>query len=344
MEGTGKKGKKLATKSNKSNKSNKSKKKKSEDLDEEGSWESFRRIVGEDKDKGQIQVEWNDGELSWISRDLLEGQAALEEWDNAEVEDAEIICDDETLKQKVATLASWMKDVSTEPRRIVFHIGAGFSAEDGVPTFRGKGGLWTRQRVDISNFDLATVKAGYTYKAIVALEKAGFVYWVVTQNYDGLFRRAGFPPEKLSEVHGNIFLERCSGCAKEYYRDFPVEREDADGEDHTTGRNCDECGKPLEDILVHFGEQLRDVKMANAKSKGAIISVAIGTKLMVTPASTWVFRPHQHRPKGKVAIVNAQSTPSDDDADLVVHHKAGAFMRELCAALGVHVHVDADEL
>lgn len=311
-----------------------------EEAKEDEEWQSFRRITGERKGargKKELEVEWEDGTRSWIERKLLEGQDAVKEWDEQEAEEPEVICDAQTLHTQVQQLAQWMKAVSSEPRRIVFHVGAGMSAEDGVPTFRGVGGLWTRGRADLTNFDLAKVEPGYPYRAMVALERAGYVYWVVTQNYDNLFRKSGFPSEKLSEVHGNIFVERCSRCGKHYERPFPVEREDADGEDHSTGRNCDDCGHSLEDILVHFGEQLRDQTIANAKSKGALLSIAIGSKLMVTPASTWVMRPHQHRPKGKVVIVNTQKTPCDAKADMVIHHKAGEFLRQLTAALNVQV-------
>ncbi len=169
---------------------------------------------------------------------------------------------------------------------------------------------------------------------MVLLERKGLVDWVVTQNYDGLFRKAGFPREKLSEVHGNIFIETCASCGVEYERDFPVEKEDADGEDHRTGRVCD-CGGELVDNLVHFGEMLNHEAEAFANSKKATISIVVGTKLMVTPAATWAFWPHKGTKsrRGKVVVVNPQATPKDAKADLVIHHKAEPFFRALLKAL-----------
>jgi NAD-dependent SIR2 family protein deacetylase len=75
------------------------------------------------------------------------------------------------------------------------------STGDGVPTFRRAGGLWTRGREDIINIDIAAVQPGFQYQAIIALEKSGFVNWVVAQNYDNSFRKSGFPAENLSEIH-----------------------------------------------------------------------------------------------------------------------------------------------
>lgn len=321
-----------------------SKREKEEEQEDDEEWESFRRITDERKKRGksELEVEWNDGTRSWIARELLEGQDALEEWDNQEPEEPEVLCSDEELTKKAEILAKWMKeDQKNKNKCIVFHVGAGMSAGDGVPTFRGVGGLWTKGREDISEFDLTKVRPGAQYDAMVALERAGFVQWVVTQNYDGLFRKAGFPKAKLSEIHGNIFVETCRTCKKEYYRNFPVEHEEADGEDHRTGRTCEACDEgELEDNLVHFGESLKDEEEAFAAAKSATLSIAVGTKLMVSPACDWVFAPHKLKRNrktgnGKVVIVNPQHTPSEQNADLVIHHKAGPFLALLCKALGI---------
>lgn len=172
----------------------KAKAKAKEEKEEEGQEEEFVRITNErttTSGKRQLEVEWRDGERSWLDRKLLKGQAALEEWDNQEPEEPEILCCQQELDEKVAQLAQWIlaAEGGSEPRYIVFHVGAGMSAGDGVPTFRGVGGLWTRGREDITNFDLTQVQPGFPYRAMAALEKNGFVDWTVTQNYDGLFRK-----------------------------------------------------------------------------------------------------------------------------------------------------------
>jgi mono-ADP-ribosyltransferase sirtuin 6 len=312
---------------------------KKRDEAEEAEEESFRRITDErkgKKGKTELELEWMDGTRSWVPREDLEGQDVLEEWDNQEPEEPEVICSDRELEEKVKRLAQWIKEGDEKNRCIVFHVGAGMSAGDGVPTFRGVGGLWTKGREDITNFDLTAVKPGPQYDAMVLLERKGLVDWVVTQNYDGLFRKSGYPKEKLSEVHGNIFIETCLKCGNEYERGFPVEKEDADGENHRTGRVC-KCTGELVDNLVHFGEMLNHEAEACANSKKASISIAVGTKLMVTPAATWAFWPHKGAKsrRGKVVIMNPQVTPEDANADLVIHHKAEPFFRALLKALHI---------
>src|SRR3982751_4395040 len=110
------------------------------------------------------------------------------------------------------------------PRRVVVFTGAGVSAESGIPTFRGAGGLWRNFRSE----DLATPHAfardpnlvwewyewrrglvrdaqpNAAHVAIAKLERAV----VVTQNVDGLHARAG--SRDVVELHGNIFRVRCT--------------------------------------------------------------------------------------------------------------------------------------
>jgi mono-ADP-ribosyltransferase sirtuin 6 len=317
--------------------------------EEEEEEQQFRRILKENKKTKQLLLEWMDNTTSWCDRKHLKYQDCLEDWDNREEEGVEIRISTTELKEKVSILVKWLTEESTNPKKIIFHLGAGMSAGDGVPTFRGTGGLWTNNRVDISDFDLTKIQPGMQYRCLNALEKAGYIYWIITQNYDGLIRKSGYPSNKLSEIHGNIFIERCLNCNKEYYRDFPVEDENGDGEDHRTGRKCELCKDGvLIDVIVHFGESLRDDSIANAKAKEANISIAIGTKLMVTPASDWVFYPTKRKRFnsrrssndnniGKVCVVNIQETPNDQHADIVIHQEATNFMMELCKQLNVDV-------
>jgi len=213
-------------------------------------------------------LEWSDGApASWVEEKHLVGSDSLEEWDMAEEEGEEIICSDDILQNKVEQLVRWIRELKEEkkqnPVRIVWHVGAGLSAGAGVPTFRGKKGLWTRNRPELQGFDLSSVQPGYSHRALVALQRAGYVYHVVSQNYDNLLGRAGLVRARMSEIHGNIFQERCPSCAKIYERATPVERESngvlpGGGFDHRTGRFCETCpGEELLDTLVHFGEGLK---------------------------------------------------------------------------------------
>jgi hypothetical protein len=111
-----------------------------EEGQEEVEVEDFLRITNErkvKKGKSELQLLWADGTTSWVAREVLEGQDALEEWDNQEPEEPEIVCSQQELEEKVATLAKWILAEASEKRFIVFHVGAGMSAGDGFRLFEG---------------------------------------------------------------------------------------------------------------------------------------------------------------------------------------------------------------
>ena len=116
--------------------------------------------------------------------------------------------------------------------RALVLTGAGVSAESGIPTFRGKDGYWR-------NFDpakLATPEAferdpklvwewyrerrqrirnaqpNAAHAAIAKLARHADEFLLVTQNVDDLHVRAGVSPEKMVQIHGDIFVTRCSRC------------------------------------------------------------------------------------------------------------------------------------
>lgn len=81
--------------------------------------------------------------------------------------------------------------------------------------FRGPKGVWTLEKqglkpsINVSFDDAAPTK---THMILVSLVKHGYVHFVVSQNVDGLHLRSSFPPEKLAELHGNMFLDKCDKC------------------------------------------------------------------------------------------------------------------------------------
>jgi NAD-dependent deacetylase len=138
-----------------------------------------------------------------------------------------------------SALASVLKAALARPGQCLFLTGAGVSAESGIPTFRGPEGYW---RVGSRNYhpqELATRAAFAAMPAAVwgwylqryrscaqaqpnlahhalvqAAQLLGERFLLITQNVDGLHRRAGSPPDQTYEIHGNIAYVRCSaGCA-----------------------------------------------------------------------------------------------------------------------------------
>ena len=180
------------------------------------------------------------------------------------------------------------------PSRVVVFTGAGISADSGIPTFRGPGGLWRNHKPE----DLATpeafqrdpklvwewyewrrslirdAKPNAAHEAVARLGDAV----VVTQNVDNLHMRAG--SRNVVELHGNIFRVRCTREARTHVRDEPFAE---------IPPLC-ECGGLLRPDVVWFGESLpqREVSRAIAAMRWADLLLVIGTSGVVYPAAGFV--------------------------------------------------------
>lgn len=178
-----------------------------------------------------------------------------------------------------------------KPRKVVVLTGAGVSAESGIPTFRGPGGLWRDFRPE----DLATpeafgrdphlvwewyewrralireAKPNAAHEALARLPEA----FIVTQNVDGLHARAG--AANVVELHGNILRVRCvlEGKPRLHEEPFP-----------DIPPRC-ECGALLRPDVVWFGEALPHEEVTRAVNAvhGADLVIVIGTSGVVYPAA-----------------------------------------------------------
>ena len=188
-----------------------------------------------------------------------------------------------------------IKDQVGDVKKIVFVTGAGISQESGIPTFRGKKGLWRNHDA----MKLATIDAFYEnprlvwewyyerrrnifaaqpnqgHKAIAELEEYVDVV-VLTQNIDGLHQKAG--STQVLELHGNIIKIKCSVCG---FRDEVL------SEFSEIPPLCD-CGNILRPDVVWFGESLRqDVwQKAITAASECDLMIIVGTSLVVSPANT----------------------------------------------------------
>lgn len=155
----------------------------------------------------------------------------------------------EVLRDKCRRLAALIRAA----RHAIAFTGAGISTSCGVPDFRS--GMGTCLSVGPGAWELkakgkirapsarttSTLCAipSYTHMAFVELQRRGLLRHLVSQNTDGLHRRSGFPPEALSELHGNSNLERCRKCGAEYLRDFSCRQAGRAVHDHRTSRRCE---------------------------------------------------------------------------------------------------------
>ena len=208
--------------------------------------------------------------------------------------------------------------------RILVFTGAGISTASGIPDYRGPDGVWKTstpiyyqtfmsdpearveawQRAAAGRAVLGAAKPNAVHHAVAALEGAGKVELVVTQNIDGLHRDAG--TERLVEIHGTTRAIECQTCG---------ERSDPEGHFEAfaaTGvpPEC-HCGGILKSATISFGQQLRqgDVGAAFAAAERADLAVALGSTLSVTPAADVPLAAAQHG--ADYAIVNRGETEHD---------------------------------
>jgi NAD-dependent deacetylase len=188
-------------------------------------------------------------------------------------------------------------------RRILVFTGAGVSTASGIPDFRGPNGVWKRRRPVLYEEFLASEAARTEYwdykleswqiharaqpnavhHALVKLEAAGKVIAIVTQNIDGLHRRAGTSPGLLVELHGTDHLVTCLQCDA---TSDPAPHFEAF---KSTGRapRCG-CGGLLKSATISFGQPLRpaDIERAAAAAAKADLVLALGSTLSVFPAAS----------------------------------------------------------
>ncbi|KAI3702660.1 hypothetical protein L6452_28408 [Arctium lappa] len=248
---------------------------------------------------------------------------------------SEVFDPPDVLQQKIKQLAKMIK----KSKHLVAFTGAGISTSCGIPDFRGPKGVWTLQRegkgVPEASLPFHRAAPSVTHMALVALERAGILKFVISQNVDSLHLRSGIPRDKLSELHGNSFREVCPSCGTEYLRDFEVE---TIGLKETSRRCCDaKCGAKLKDSVLDWEDELPPTEMNAAEKHCRIadIVLCLGTSLQITPACNLPLK--SVRKGGKMIIVNLQETSKDNKASLVIHGFVDKVMAGVLNLLKVQI-------
>jgi NAD-dependent deacetylase len=228
-------------------------------------------------------------------------------------------------------------------QRGVALTGAGVSAESGIPTFRGEGGLWREyDPIKVATIDtfMADPKVYWEvakargpaalaaepnpgHYALVGLERAGRLAAVVTQNTDGLHQDAG--SGRVIELHGSGRMVQCLDCGTREPR-ADVQRR----LEFQMPPRCRICGGTyLKPTVVLFGEPmpLDAVAEANALADDADVMLVVGSSLVVYPAAELPMR--AVRAGAALVIVNAEPTPYDRVAEVVIHGRSGDVLPEL---------------
>jgi NAD-dependent deacetylase len=230
--------------------------------------------------------------------------------------------------------------------RVLVLTGAGVSAESGIPTFRGKDGYWR----NLDPAKLATPEAfardpklvwewyrerrqrirnaqpNAAHEAIATLARHADEFLLVTQNVDDLHARAGFPKEKMVQIHSDIFLTRCSRCDfgfTERKHDHEQEQEQEEEEENVVPR-CAKCGALMRPGVVWFGEQLPWTELQRVETyldRGVCDFVIVaGTTATFGYIIDWALR--ARAPNGELIEVNPEETPLSRFATRLVREPA----------------------
>lgn len=228
-------------------------------------------------------------------------------------------------------------------RRVTVMIGAGASAEVGVPTFRGSGGLWDGARIEelatpeafakdplrVSQWyaerraRLAEIAPGPVHHALAALEAEvagrGGRFLLISQNVDGLHRRAGV--RAYVDLHGTLLLDRCTRCAREIEVALDASR--------VLPPRCEACGALLRPAVVWFGEALsmRDWERAASAASSCELFLSVGTSAVVEPAASLARLAVAHG--ARLFEINPEETPASSRAERALRAPAGVVLPRL---------------
>jgi NAD-dependent deacetylase len=230
-------------------------------------------------------------------------------------------------------------DIVQQAQRIAVLTGAGISAESGLPTFRGGGGLWEGHRVE----DVATPAAfrrdpGLVWRFYNARRKArgsvrpnpghlalaqlearlGDRFTLITQNVDGLHSAAG--SQRVLELHGSLARVRCTACEL---------IEDRGHEELVELPKCGHCGALLRPDIVWFYEPLPHQVWLRAEEAARTCQcfLVVGTSAVVYPAAGLTLLARESG--GRVIEVNLERTEASAHADVTLLGPAGEILPRL---------------
>ena len=220
---------------------------------------------------------------------------------------------------------------------VVFFTGAGISAESGISTFRDPEGHWSKydpmKLASKAGFEgdpelvlnwyadrreailQAQPNAGHT--SITDFQKLFRHSVVITQNVDGLHKRAG--NQAIYELHGNIHRHKCNSCGN--HLELNVE--------NMRILNRCECGGKIRPDVVWFGESLppETINQAFQAAQDCDLMFSIGTSTQIYPAAQLPF---EAQSRGAYIIeINPEPTPFSSQADMSIRQDAGSAMPKL---------------
>ncbi len=247
-------------------------------------------------------------------------------------------CGGATSMERIETLTSWIQESS----RIVFFGGAGTSTESGIPDFRSAAGLYQSEQhspyppeVMLSHhffvehpevfYDFYRskmihehAKPNACHNVLANLEKQGKLQAIITQNIDGLHQKAG--SSNVLELHGSIHRNYCMGCSLYYGLEAIITSVDI-------VPRCPSCGNVIKPDVVLYEESLDTQVLYGSMDaiSSADLLIIGGTSLTVQPAAQLV----SYFKGSRTVLLNAEPTPYDDQADLLISDRIAEVMEKV---------------
>ena len=233
-----------------------------------------------------------------------------------------------------------LRDIIERSRRIVFFGGAGVSTASGIPDFRSEDGLYASGYRGVSPeailsatyFMLHTAEfydyyrkfmlhpdaePNAVHRYLYELEKRDKLRGIVTQNIDGLHRKAG--NKRVYEIHGSVLENYCVDCETEYPLSKIAQSEGVP--------RCERCGGVIKPWVVLYGEIPDKYTMIGAQREisGADTLIVAGTSLSVEPAASLL----EYFSGRNLVVINKTPTPADERATLLMRADVEEVFREL---------------
>jgi NAD-dependent deacetylase len=193
----------------------------------------------------------------------------------------------------------------TPQDRLFVLTGAGISAESGLATFRGSGGLWNGHRVEevatpeafeadptlvwrfysMRRRDALAAEPNAAHNALARIEEQlADRFYLCTQNVDDLHERAG--SRRIHHMHGTLFHSRCTSCRLTFPDQSVYE---------ATLPTCKACGALIRPHIVWFGEIPLDMDSIHRELDRTTVLLVVGTSGSVYPAAGFVHIARQRR-------------------------------------------------
>ncbi|MGE8498860.1 MAG: NAD-dependent deacylase [Pseudomonas sp.] len=242
-----------------------------------------------------------------------------------------------------------------QAERILIITGAGLSADSGLPTYRGLGGLYNGHTAEGLPIEAALsgpmlrrdpalcwkylaelgraclgAQANEGHRAIAELQRLKPQCWVLTQNIDGYHRAAGSPPERLIEIHGELAPLYCQSCGA-------VDPQLAEHLERPLPPTCAQCGGVLRPPVVLFEEMLPEAAIGSLYAelrKGFEVVIAVGTSASFPYIVEPVLRTRQAG--GFTAQINPTRTDLSDTVEVNVQGRALDVLPELLGHISIH--------